>query len=136
MYKQITIKTLHNQGEKNADIARQLGCHRNTVGNIIARAELIEKQTRAKESVYAAFDTMIKEYLEKPKKDKVSNLRIYEILRDEYGVVSTYVNLCKYIHKYHSRPKEAFGVPITEPGEVAEIDLGIWVCSPDQQENL
>lgn len=54
MYKQITIKTLHNQGEKNADIARQLGCHRNTVGNIIARAELIEKQTRAKESVYAA----------------------------------------------------------------------------------
>ena len=64
MYKQITIKTLHNQGTKNAQIARQLGCHRNTVSNIIAREDLIEKQTRVKESLYAAFDTQIKEYQE------------------------------------------------------------------------
>jgi len=124
MYKQITIKTLHNQGDKNADIAKQLGCHRNTVGNIIARVGLIEKQTRVKESVYTAFDTKIKEYLEKPKKEKISNFRIYEILRDEYKVVSTYVNLCKYIQKYHPKPIEAFGVQITTPGEVAEIDFG------------
>ncbi len=124
MYQQITIKTLHKQGTKNAQIARRLGCHRNTVGNIIAREGLIEKQTRIKESVYAAFDTQIKEYLEKPKKDKISNLRIYEILRDEYHVRSTYVNLCKYIQKYHPKPKEAFGVQITEPGEMAEIDFG------------
>ncbi len=53
MYKQITIKTLHKQGARNADIARQLNCHRNTVSNIIARKELIEKQTRVKDSVYA-----------------------------------------------------------------------------------
>lgn len=59
---QITIKTLRT---KNAEIARQLGCHRNTVSNIVARAELIEKQTRVKESVYAAFDTKIKVYLQK-----------------------------------------------------------------------
>ena len=99
MYKQITIRTLHNQGSKNADIARQLSCHRNTVRNIIARSNPIEKQTRVKGSVYAAFDTQIKEYLNKDKKEKVSNLRIYEILRDEYGTKSTYVNLCKYIQK-------------------------------------
>lgn len=124
MYKQITIKTLHNQGNRNADIARQLGCHRNTVSNIIARQSPIEKQIRVKDSVYAAVDEKIKEYLNKPKKEKVSNLRIYEILRDEYGIKSTYVNLCKYIQKYHQKPKEAFGVQITEPGEVAEIDFG------------
>jgi transposase len=124
MYQQITIKTLHKQGSKNADIARQLGCHRNTVGNIIAREGLIEKQTRIKESVYAASDEKIKEYLDKDKKDKISNLRIFEILRDEYHVRSTYVNLCKYIQKYHPRPKEAFGVQVTEPGEMAEIDFG------------
>jgi transposase len=124
MYQQITIKTLHKQGARNAQIARQLGCHRNTVGNIIAREGLIEKQTRIKESVYAAYDARIKEYLDKDKKEKISNLRIYEILHDEYGVESTYVNLCKYIQKYHPKSKEAFGVQTTEPGEVAEIDFG------------
>lgn len=124
MYKQITIKTLHDQGDKNADIAKQLGCHRNTVSNIIARQAPVEKQTRVRDSIYTAWDAKIKEYLEKPKKDRVSNLRIYEILKDEYGVVSTYVNLCKYIQKYHPKPKEAFGVQIVTPGEVAEIDFG------------
>ncbi len=95
MYQQITIKTLHKQGTKNAQIARQLGCHRNTVGNIIAREGLIEKQTRIKESVYAAYDAKIKEYLDRDKKERITNLRIYEtclptgkILHDEYSIAS------------------------------------------------
>lgn len=124
MYKQITIKTLDKQGLKQSEIAKQLGCHRHTIANVLQRENFIEKQTRVKDSVYAAFDTQIKEYLDKDKKEKISNLRIYEILRDEYHVRSTYVNLCKYIQKYHPKPKEAFGVQITSPGEVAEIDFG------------
>jgi len=123
MYQQITIKTLHKQGSRNADIARTLGCHRNTVGNVIARKEVIEKQTRVKDSMYVPFDTQIKEYLFKKDK-RISNLRIYEILRDEYGVVSTYVNLCKYIQKYFPKPAKAFGVQETISGEMAEIDFG------------
>jgi len=35
MYKQVTIHTLKKQGEKNTTIARQLGCYRNTVRNIL-----------------------------------------------------------------------------------------------------
>jgi transposase len=124
MYKQITIKTLDKQGIKQSEIARQLGCHRHTIANVLQRENFIEKQTRVKDSVYAAFDTQIKEYLDKDKKEKISVLRIYELLRDEYHVQSTYVNLCKYIQKYHPKPKEAFGVQITFPGEVAEIDFG------------
>ncbi len=124
MYKQITIKTLDKQGLKQSEIARQLDCHRHTVANVLQRENFIEKQTRVKDSVYGAVDTQIKEYLAKDKKDKISNLRIFEILRDEYHVQSTYVNLCKYIQKYHPKPKEAFGVQIVAPGEVAEIDFG------------
>lgn len=136
MYQQITIKTLHKQGSKNAFIARQLGCHRNTVGNIIAREGLIEKQTRIKGSVYAAVDEKIKVYLNKDRKEKVSVLRMYEIFRDEYGIKSTYVNLCKYIQKYHPKSKEAFGVQITEPGEVAEIDFGYLGMFPGTRGTL
>ena len=37
MYKQITIKTLHKQGLKQSAIAKQLGCHRHTIANILQR---------------------------------------------------------------------------------------------------
>ncbi|OGH22058.1 MAG: hypothetical protein A3D75_00705 [Candidatus Levybacteria bacterium RIFCSPHIGHO2_02_FULL_37_18] len=120
MYKQITIKTLDKQGVKHACIARELSCHRNTVTNILKKEKLTEKQTRVKPSIFAAFDTRIEEYLDK----KVANLRIYEILKEEYGVQSTYVNLCKYIQKHFPKHIEAYGVQVTLPGEVAEIDFG------------
>ena len=50
MYKQVTIHTLKKQGEKNTKIAGQLGCHRNTVRNILLKKGFVEKQTRDKPS--------------------------------------------------------------------------------------
>lgn len=120
MYQQITIKTLVKQGVKKTRIARELNCHRNTVTNILKKENFTEKQIRVKSSIFASFDTRIKEYLDK----KVTNLRIHEILKEEYGVLSTYVNLCKYIQKHFPNPVEAFGVQMVTPGEVAEIDFG------------
>ncbi len=70
MYKQVTIKTLYRQGLKQSEIAKQLSCHRHTVANVLQRENFIEKQTRVKDSVYAAFDTKIKEYLDKVRKDE------------------------------------------------------------------
>lgn len=120
MYKQITIKTLHNQGEKKSRIARELGCHRNTVSNIIKRDGIIEKQTRVRSSVFDPYKQQIQEYLDK----KISRLRIFELLGEEYGVMSTYINLCKYIQNQFPKRIEAYGVQVVEPGEVAEIDFG------------
>lgn len=120
MYKQITIQTLHKQGEKNSHIARELGCHRNTVLNIIKKDKIIEKQARTRTSIFEPYKTNIQEYLDK----KVSRLRIFEILRDEYGVKSTYINLCKYVQNQFPKKAEAYGVQTVTPGEVAEIDFG------------
>lgn len=120
MYKQITIKTLHNQGEKKSQIARELGCHRNTVSNIVKRNKVIEKQTRARSSIFDPYKQKIQEYFGK----KISRLRIFELLGEEYGVMSTYINLCKYIQNQFPKRAEAYGVQIVEPGEVAEIDFG------------
>ncbi|MFH1769226.1 MAG: IS21 family transposase [Parcubacteria group bacterium] len=120
MYKQITIQTLHKQGVKTTQIARELSCHRNTVANILQRDKVIEKQTRVKPSVFASFDTQIKDFIDK----KISILRIYEILKEKYNVQSTYVNLCKYIQKHFPKPVKTFGVQIIFPGEAAEIDFG------------
>ncbi len=120
MYKQITIKTLDKQGLKQSEIAKQLGCHRHTITNVLQRENFIEKQTRKKGSLFDSYQLQIKEFIDK----KVSILRMYEILKEEYGIKSTYVNLCKYIQVHFPKQQEAFGVQITTPGEVAEIDFG------------
>src|SRR4030066_1003590 len=120
MHQQITIKTLHNQGSKNTEIAKSLGCHRNTVWNVLKRVNFIEKQSRQKGSLFDPHKQQIKEWIEK----NISILRQFEMLTETYGVKSTYVNLCKYIQVRFPKIQEAFGVQVTAPGEVAELDFG------------
>jgi transposase len=120
MYKQITVQTLHQQGVKNAEIAKTLGCHRNTVRKILQRNTIIEKQTRIKPSVFDTRKETIKAWLDQD----ITKLRIHEKLKEEYGIHSSYVNLCIYINKQFPKFVEAFGVQQTAPGEEAELDFG------------
>lgn len=126
MYQQITIKTLVKQGVKQTEIARELGCHRNTVRNIIHKEKVTEKQTRNKTSYFDPYHDQIKQWLDK----KVSHLRIYELLKESYGITRTYDSLCKYIQKQFPRLPEAFGVQVTGPGEEAEVDFGYAGLQP------
>lgn len=120
MYQQITIKTLKKQGKPNKEIAQELSCHRNTVHNILSRKEIMEKQTRSKSSYFAQFYDRIKAWLE----TGITRVRIREMLRDEYGVDKPYITLCKYVEKYCGKPKTAYVVQETIPGEEAESDFG------------
>ena len=120
MYEQITIKTLDRQGEKKTAIARTMGCHRNTVGNILKRMETIGKQTRNKTSRFTPHQQTIKELLDK----KITRRRIFEILKGSYDLKSQYDALCKYIQKEFPKKVEAFGVQESKPGETAEVDFG------------
>ena len=132
MYKQITIKTLKKQGVNNAEISRQIGCHRNTVLNILHRENLIEIQTRNKGSLFDPYQKQIKEWIKK----KVSILRQFEMLTQTYGIHSTYVNLCKYIQARFPKQREAFGVQVSKPGEVAELDFGYLGMFPGPLDKL
>jgi transposase len=120
MYKQITVQTLHQQGVRNSQIAREIGCHRNTVTNILERKTPIEKQSRKKSSLLDLYKEKIKELHEKD----VTRVRIHEILQEEYKLHVSYDTLRKYMAKHLPKPIEAFGVQITEPGEEAELDFG------------
>lgn len=120
MYKQITIQTLRKQGLQKTAIAKQLGCHRHTITNVLKRDQVIEKQSRLKGWIFDTYKTEITQWRDK----KVSMLRMYEMLTETYGVKSSYVNLCKYVQKQFSKPVEAFGVQEHAPGETAEIDFG------------
>jgi len=61
---------------------------------------------------------------------------MFEILTETYGIKSTYVNLCKYIQSHFPKQKEAFGVQVVEPGEVAEIDFGYLGMLPGAERTL
>lgn len=120
MYQQITIKTLKNQGKTNKDIASEMSCHRNTVSNILSRLQLIERQTRDKPSYFDQYFDLIKKYLNQ----KVSRLRIWEILKAEYLIDRTYDALCKYIQLNFPKHREAYVVQESDAGETAEVDFG------------
>jgi len=120
MYQQITIKTLAKQNIKQTKIAAELGCHRNTVRNIINRPTTTEKFTRDKPSYFDQYHDEIKAWLDK----KVTQLRIYELLVENYQLNRTYDSLSKYIRKEFPKIPEAFGVQVSSPGEIAEVDFG------------
>lgn len=120
MYQQVTIKTLKNQGKTNRDIASEMNCHRNTVSNILSRLHLIERQTRNKSSYFDKFFDLIKKYLDQ----KISRLRIWEILKAEYSINRTYDGLCKYIQSNFPKHRTAYVVQKTDAGETAEVDFG------------
>jgi hypothetical protein len=120
MYKQITIQTLHKQGIKKSQIARQLGCHRNTVNNVLERKTVSDTQTRMKSSILDPYKENVRQLHEQ----NVTRVRIHEILREEYGLHVAYDSLRKYVAKHFPKPVEAFGVQVTEPGEEAELDFG------------
>jgi transposase len=120
MNKQTTIKTLHQQGNKNSLIARLVHCHRHTVENTLKRPAIIEKQIRNKSSMLDSY----KQTIEQWKNEDISRLRITEKLRDEYELHVSYINVCKYMQKHFPHPVEAFGVQNTAPGEEAELDFG------------
>src|SRR3989344_466418 len=113
MYQQITIKTLKKQGKKNGEIAKELSCHRNTVRNILSREGIIENQTRTKPSYFSPYHDRITAWL----KTGITRVRIWEMLRDEYGINRPYITLCKYVEKHLGKKTEAYVVQEVAPGE-------------------
>lgn len=120
MYQQITIQTLKKQGLTKAEIARTLGCHRNTVGKILKRERLIEKATRQKQAEIDPYKQKIKEWLDQ----KVTRVRIHAKLQEEFHILTGYDSVRKYIKKHFPKVIEAFGVQLPPPGEEAELDFG------------
>jgi transposase len=119
MSQQYTIKTLHDQGKTNADIARTLDCHRHTVENILKRPEVVDKQTRHKPSAVTPYLTQLQDWSQK----KYTKQRMWEMLKEKYAITFTYDALQKFVQKYVTRP-EAFGVEEHLPGEELEVDFG------------
>jgi transposase len=121
MHQQITIKTLHKQNKTNQEIASTMGCHRNTVSNVLKRDQPIDKIVRNKDSVFTPYWDAIKNWLEN---DQLTMTRIHEKLTEEYEVSGSYDALRRFVRKNMPKRIEAFGVQEHLPGDEVEIDFG------------
>jgi len=119
MYEQITVKTLAKQNRKQTEIAAEMGCHRNTVRNIINRPDVIERATRNKPSYFDQYREKIKTWVDK----KVTHRRIFELLGETNALERRYDSLSKYIQREFPKIPQSYGVQVTPPGEMAEVDF-------------
>lgn len=132
MYQQITIKTLKNQGKSNKNIALEMNCHRNTVSNILRQNLVRNKQTRIKSSYFDPYYQIIESWV----KLNITRLRIWEKLRDEYGMNRKYDTLCKYIQSNFGKKIPSYVVQQCVAGEEAEVDFGYCGMFRDQNGQL
>lgn len=119
MYQQITIKTLSAQGKSPGQIAQLVGCHRNTVRQVLRR-EIKEFQTRDKPSSLTPHHDLITNLLDQ----QLSLVRIFQKLKDEHQIALVYSTLVKYVRNHVKKSSSSFIVQQVAPGEEAEIDFG------------
>lgn len=129
MAKQYTIRTLHDQGETNAEIARQLQCHRHTVENVLKRSTVLEKLTRNKPSAVTPYKSQIQVWYDK----NIPRQRMYEMLVEHDKVTFSYDALRKFVKKHIAKAPEAYGVQEHLPGSDMEVDFGDLVVYLEEE---
>lgn len=137
MAKQTTIRTLHQSGHSNREIAALVGVHRETVGKYVVAGEQRGDSIPAKpdhrdtgtqngpQNHCEPFREIILEKLEQG----LQGTRIYQDLRDDHGFTASYSSVRRFLQ----RLRKSKVIPVrrleTAPGEEAQVDFGTgaWV---------
>ena len=124
MNERITIKELLKKWHSKCQIAKIVGCHRNTVSSIAKEKDLKERPKSRKDRHY--FDDY-KELIKIKIKKGLSIKRIHEDLVRKHGCQKSYDSLQKYIKSRKLKVNRIYQVICTEPWEEVQIDFGyVW----------
>ena len=131
MHKRITIQNLSKIGQKKQLIAKEFGCHRNTVRNIEKENPIKEKVNRsAKKHPLNEHRDFIESLLEK----KLTIKRIYEELVEKKNYTKKYDNVKKYIRTQKLKAKNKVYIVLhSEPGEEGQVDFGYVGLTKDNE---
>jgi transposase len=117
-----------NEGKSQRQVARELGHSRKTIAKALTLRippgyRLTEPRQRP---VIEPFGHIIDAWLEQNKKtrrkQKLTAMRIYDRLCDEYGFAGHYATVQRYMKDAANRQKEVFMPLQFEPGEEAQVD--------------
>jgi transposase len=122
----ITIKTLHELGTPKKKIAKELGISKNTVKKYIKEIEVSEKNifktSVSKTSKVDEYKKLILKWL--CLDPKLSNLRIWEKLKEEASFSYGYDSVRRYVRKLRFKENIYPYIPEGIAGEEAQVDFG------------
>lgn len=119
------------EGKSQRQVARETGRSRNTVRKMVADSEKpTYKQKRERASpVLGPYKEVLAGWVEedekKPKKQRRTTVRMYALLRDEYGYEGAESTLRWYVGQLRRKARHKVHIPLSyEPGETAQVDFG------------
>jgi len=119
----------HRDGMSKRQAARHFGCNRRTIAKMLLHSEPpgYRRAKPAKKPKLDPFtgiiDNILKEDIERPKKQRHTAKRIFERLRDEHEFTGSYTIVKDYIARHKRRNKEVF-VPLAHDPGHAQADFG------------
>lgn len=120
------------EGKSQRQVARETGYSRNTVKKMLVDGEVPQYHQQKKRvcPVLGPYQTILAEWVaedeQKPKKQRRTAKRMYDILREEpYAYTGAESSLRSYVGQLRRRSRKKVYVPLAyEPGEVGQVDFG------------
>ena len=117
------------EGMSMREAARVFGLHRDTVRKMLAYSvpPSYRRQTPPRrpklEPFTGVIDRILEDDLRRPRKQRHTAKRIFERLRDEYGLDGGYTTVKDYVREHRRQTREMF-VPLSHPPGHAQCDFG------------
>lgn len=119
------------EGKSQRQVARETGRSRNTVRKMLADSEKPKYQQKRERSspVLGPYKEVLARWVEedekKAKKQRRTTVRMYALLRDEYGYQGAESTLRWYVGQLRRKARHKVYIPLAyEPGETAQVDFG------------
>jgi transposase len=129
-----TIRTLHESGHSNREIARLLGVNRETVGRYVAAAnsEPANPDHRVLPGPANACEPFRELILGKLDQG-LDGTRIFQDLRDEHQFTASYSSVRRFLQRLAKTHPLPYRRMEAEPGEEAQVDFGTAAPVIDEQ---
>jgi len=119
------------EGKSRRQVARETGHSRNTIKKMLANAEVPRYEQKGVRAapILGPYKELITTWYEedrkKPKKERRTAVRMYQLLKESHGYVGGESTLRAYVGDLRKKGRNKVYVPLAyDPGETAQVDFG------------
>lgn len=119
------------EGKSQRQVARETGRSRNTIRRMLLDSQVpkYERKAPRRKPVLGPYKQMleawVKEDQKKPKKQRRTTVRMYDLLKTEHGYRGAESTIRAYVGRLRRKAGQKVYIPLSyEPGETAQVDFG------------
>ena len=119
------------KGKSRRQVAREMGCSRNTVRKMLVDSSQPKYELRQarRSPVLGPYKSLLERWVEedakKPKKKRRTASRMYQLLKEEHGYQGSEPTVRVYVGKLRCKANHKVYVSLAyEPGETGQVDFG------------